>query len=57
MFWNQDYSRLGGDLSTQGRVAEIYACVKDFIILNFGKPGIAVFYIVLVIRGVPVRSL
>ena len=40
VFWNEDYSRLGGDLSTQGRVAEIYACVKDFVVRNF---GIAVF--------------
>ena len=44
VFWNEDYSRLGGDLSTQGRVAKVYACVKDFVVRNFGKPGIAVFF-------------
>ena len=38
----EDYSRLGGDLSTKGGVAEIYACVKDFVVRNFGKPGISV---------------
>ena len=32
VFWNEDYSRLGGDLSTHGRVAEIYACIKDFLV-------------------------
>ena len=44
VFWNEDYSRLGGDLSTHGRVDEIYACVKDFVVRNFGRPGIAVFF-------------
>ena len=24
VFWNEDYPRLGGDLSTQGRVAETF---------------------------------
>ena len=24
VFWNEDHPRLGGDLSTQGRVAEIF---------------------------------
>ena len=43
MCFDEDYSRLGGDLSTHGRVAEIYACVKDFVVHNFGRPGIAVF--------------